>query len=64
MISSNDFPLVSGMKKYPKMAFSKQMIPNVIIHLNSPKCSRKIGNFNPSKNKTIHIQEITHAKHI
>lgn len=64
IISSNDFPLVSGMKTIPKMALRKQIKPSVIMHLNRPKFSRKIGKANPSTNRIIHMHEMTNAKQI
>lgn len=50
MISSYDFPLVSGRKKIPKRIFIKLIKPKVIMVNDRPKVSKNTGNRDPEMN--------------
>lgn len=64
IISSWDFPRVSGTKNIPKMAFSMHAIPNINIQAESPKVFRQNGKRYPLKNMKINPDDVIIARDI
>lgn len=56
-MSSYDFPRVSGIKMRPNAAVNKQIVPNIIIHPESPRQSRMAGNIVSNTNIIDHIKQ-------
>lgn len=63
-ISLADFPRVSGTKKNPNRAFSKQITPKAIMQLERPNDVRQVGNMIPTENNPIHVIETTRETHV
>lgn len=60
-ISSYDFPRVSGKKKNPNKAVSKQLPLKMNIHVESPTAFSKKGNRYPLTNIKTHNNDTTIA---
>lgn len=63
-ISSQDFPLVSGINSTPNAAFNKHISPKVTMQLKRPNISSIVGKIDPRMNNVTHIIDTANAKHV